>query len=515
MTCTWSPNTTTEKDPHRHQVVECANSKKAQVCDTILDHIGNTPLVKLNKIPQSEGVQCQVYAKCDFFNAGGSVKDRIAKRMVEEAEREGRLKPGYTIIEPTSGNTGIGLALCAAVKGYRAIITMPEKMSQEKVDVLKALGAEIVRTPTEAAFDSPESHISVAQKLNKEIPNSVILDQYSNPYNPLAHYDGTAEEILAACGGKIDMFICGAGTGGTIAGIGRKLREKCPKCIVVGVDPHGSILALPESLNSSVASYKVEGIGYDFIPRVLDRSVVDKWYKSNDKDSFAYSRRLIREEGILCGGSSGSAMDGAMRAIKEYGRAGDKDFVAVVLFADSVRNYMSKFLNDTWMANNKFINMESASSYIEEPLSPLTKETMFQFGPAKIKDLNLPLAVCVNSSTSCQEAAKIMKTKNFDQVPVIDSKDGKVLGLVTLGNILSKVSHGRATLGDAVSQVMYRVDKSNGFVPVTPETPLVDMIKFFDKHSSAIVTEDASGNGAVKHIVTKFDLVSFMISPNV
>jgi cystathionine beta-synthase len=195
----------------------------------ILHHIGNTPLVRINSIAKAAGLKCELLAKCEFFNAGGSVKDRIGYRMVEDAEKSGRLKKGDVLIEPTSGNTGIGLALAAAVKGYRCIIVMPEKMSQEKVDVLRGLGAEIVRTPTEAAFDSPESHIGVANRLNKEIPNSHILDQYSNPSNPLAHYDGTAEEILDACDGKVDMVVATAGTGGTIAGIARKIKEKLPK----------------------------------------------------------------------------------------------------------------------------------------------------------------------------------------------------------------------------------------------------------------------------------------------
>ena len=258
----------------------------------VLEFIGNTPLIQINKIGQSEGLECTLLAKCEFFNAGGSVKDRIAKRMVEDAEKAGLLKPGDTIIEPTSGNTGIGLALAAAVKGYRCIIVLPEKMSAEKVDTLRALGAEIVRTPTSATFDSPESHISVAQRLNNQIPNSIILDQYRNPGNPLAHYDTTAEEIIEQCGGKVDMVVLGAGTGGTVSGIGRKLKEKCPECIVVGVDPEGSILAQPEEINKSdVTYYEVEGTGYDFIPTVLDRSVVDEWMKSNDRDSFTMSRR--------------------------------------------------------------------------------------------------------------------------------------------------------------------------------------------------------------------------------
>lgn len=216
-------------------------------------------------------------------------------------------------------------------------------MSQEKVDVLKALGAEIIRTPTEAAWDSPESHIGVAKRLNNEIPNSVILDQYGNPNNPLAHYEHTAEEIIEACNGKVDMFVAGAGTGGTVAGVAKKLKEKCPGVIIVGVDPNGSILAQPEALNDEgVHSYKVEGIGYDFIPQVLDRSLVDFWVKTDDKESFIMSRKLIRQEGLLCGGSCGSAMVGAIKAIKHFKFGKDKR--VVVLLPDSVRNYMSKFL---------------------------------------------------------------------------------------------------------------------------------------------------------------------------
>jgi cystathionine beta-synthase len=251
---------------------------------------------------------------------------------------------------------GIGLALAAAVKGYRAVITLPEKMSQEKVDVLKALGAEIVRTPTEAAWDSPDSHIGVAKRLNKEIPNSLIPDQYSNINNPMAHYEGTAEEIIAQTGGKIDMFVAGVGTGGTIAGVARKLKEKIPGIIIVGVDPYGSILAEPEVLNKAcVHGYQVEGIGYDFIPEVLERKYVDKWVKTDDKESFIMARRLIRKEGLLCGGSCGAAMVGAIKAAKSL-KKGQR---CVVLLPDSVRNYMTKFLNDEWMRKNGYIDDET------------------------------------------------------------------------------------------------------------------------------------------------------------
>jgi cystathionine beta-synthase len=312
------------------------------VMDSITQQIGNTPMVRLNKIPQSLGIEATVYAKLELFNAGGSVKDRIALRMIEEAERQGRIKPGDTLIEPTSGNTGIGLALVAAVKGYKTIITLPEKMSPEKVAVLRALNAEIIRTPTAAAFDSPESHIGVARRLQKELPNAHILDQYANLDNPLAHEYGTAEEIWEQTEGKVKMLVAGAGTGGTITGIARGLRKHNPEVKIVAADPQGSILAVPASLNDEHAneSYKVEGIGYDFIPDVLDQKIVDKWYKTEDRESFMWSRRLIAEEGLLVGGSSGSAMAAMVRAVKDMGmKKGD---IVVVVLPDSIRSYLSK-----------------------------------------------------------------------------------------------------------------------------------------------------------------------------
>ena len=312
------------------------------VMDNITQQIGNTPLVRLNKIPQSLGIEATVYVKVEAFNAGGSVKDRIALRMIEAAEKSGRIKPGDTLIEPTSGNTGIGLALVAAVKGYKTIITLPEKMSPEKVAVLKALGAEIIRTPTSAAWDSPESHIGVARKLVKELPNAHILDQYSNADNPLAHEFGTAEEVWEQTQGKVTALVAGAGTGGTITGLARGLRKHNKDVKIIAADPQGSILALPETLNQDHVNegYKVEGIGYDFIPEVLEQKVVDKWYKTDDRTAFQYARRLISEEGILCGGSSGSAMDAAVKAIKELGLG--KDDVVVVILPDSIRSYLSK-----------------------------------------------------------------------------------------------------------------------------------------------------------------------------
>ena len=314
------------------------------IYNTILETIGNTPIVKLHRIGQE--LECDLYAKCEFFNPAGSVKDRIGWRMVKDAERSGRIKPGDTLIEPTSGNTGQGIALAAAVKGYRCIIVMPDKMSREKQIAIEALGAEIVRTPTEAAWDDPESHISVSKKLNDEIPNSHVLDQYSNPSNPNAHYDGTAQEILDDFGKEINMIVIGAGTGGTITGVAKRLKEEIPGVIIVGADPIGSILGG----GAKVEPYLIEGIGYDFIPDVLDNDLVDEYIKTNDEESFLMARRLIKEEGLLCGGSSGSAMVAALQTAIAL----DKGEKCLVLLPDSIRNYMSKFPNDGWMKKNGF-----------------------------------------------------------------------------------------------------------------------------------------------------------------
>ncbi|MEE9166326.1 MAG: cystathionine beta-synthase [Candidatus Neomarinimicrobiota bacterium] len=315
------------------------------ILDNILEATCNSPVVRLQRV--GSDLDCDLYGKCEFLNAGGSVKDRIAVRMIEEAEKSGRIKPGDTLIEPTSGNTGIGMALVAAVRGYRMIVTMPEKMSREKEVILEALGAEIVRTPTEAAWDAPESHIGVARQLNDEIPNSHILDQYSNPGNTDAHYYQTGEEILEDMGDNLSMVVIGVGTGGTVTGVAKRLKEEMPDVTIVGVDPYGSILGGGEE----VYPYLVEGIGYDFFPDVLDNSLVDRYVKVNDRDSFVMARRLIREEGLLVGGSSGSAVWAALQVAPEL-RKGDR---CLVILPDSMRNYLSKFVDDDWMRKKGFL----------------------------------------------------------------------------------------------------------------------------------------------------------------
>ena len=315
------------------------------IYDNILQVVGRTPVVRLNKI--GGDLPVELFAKCEFLNPGGSIKDRIAVRMVEGLEEAGRIDADSVLIEPTSGNTGTGLAMTAAVKDYRLIITMPEKMSQEKQVVMESLGAEIIRTPTEAAHDDPDSLLGVAKRLNEETPNSVIPDQYENPDNPDAHYHGTAPEIWDDFGKSLDMVVIGAGTGGTITGVARYLKEKNPDILIVGVDPEGSILGGRDD----VATYQVEGIGYDFIPAVLDRDLVDRWIYVNDQNSFQMARRLIREEGLLVGGSSGTAAWAMLEAVKLYPGVQK----ALVILPDSIRNYLTKFVSDHWMEEKGFL----------------------------------------------------------------------------------------------------------------------------------------------------------------
>jgi cystathionine beta-synthase len=446
----------------------------AKIYDSILDSIGNTPMVRLRTIGRKTG--CELLAKCEFMNAGGSVKDRIGKRMVEEAEKHGRIRPGDTLIEPTSGNTGIGMALAAAIKGYRMVITMPEKMSREKQVVLEALGAEIIRTPTEAAWDAPDSHIGVARQLQKILPNAHILDQYSNPDNPLAHYHGTAQEILEQCDGKLDYILMTAGTGGTITGVARKLKESLPNVKIVGVDPIGSILAGP----GPIGTYKVEGIGYDFIPDVLDRSLVDEWIKTEDRESFLMARRLIRHEGLLCGGSSGSV---AWAAVQLAQRVGPKKRIVMIL-PDSVRNYMTKFLDPQWMKENGFTEKSWESNSVGDLLRGLPRRELRTAA----------------SADTVADSVLLMKERGISQLPVVD--EGRLVGIITESDLLGKLVDGRASLASTVAEVMFRNVKT-----VSEGDDARVLTKLFADGLVALVVDDED---RVRGIITKMDLVDYL-----
>ncbi|XP_028033945.1 cystathionine beta-synthase-like [Bombyx mandarina] len=465
-----------------------ALDRNQKVHSDILNVIGNTPLVKLSKLPKDEGLKCEMYAKCEFLNPGGSVKDRIAYRMFLDAEQKGILKPGKSVIvEPTSGNTGIGLALAAAVRGYRCIIVLPEKMSDEKVNTLVALGAEIIRTPTEAAWDSPESNIMVAHRLAKEIPDAIILDQYNNPCNPLAHYDGTAEEILWALDDAVDMVVIGAGTSGTISGVGHKIKERCPDCVIVGVDPYGSILAEPEVLNKSdVQVYEVEGIGYDFLPGTLDRTVVDKWVKSDDKNSLDIARRLIKDEGLLCGGSSGAAMWGAIQAAKSL-KEGQK---CVVLLPDSIRNYMTKFISDQWMEARNF--------------KPLIKNDKLLWWD---KHLTQDMVRSTKSISHYSTTAYAIAALKGNPTPLLNVTDdnGSLVGLLTADNVRKKLSNMLAKTSDPLDKFLvkkyYKVDLSN-----KPSLGLVS--RMLDISPYVVVVRSVSSAVLPVGIITSEDLLS-------
>ena len=327
---------------------------------TIIDLVGNTPIVRLDRV--SQDVPGTILAKLEFMNPGGSNKDRIGLAMIEAAERDGKLKPGGTIVEPTSGNTGVGLAIAAAQKGYRCIFVMPDKMSQEKISMLRGYGAEVVITPTAVEHDSPESYYSVSSRLAEEIPGGFKPDQYSNMANPQAHYDVTAPEIFEQTGGELDAIAISVGTGGTISGVGRWFHEHKPGVKIVGIDPEGSIYTAKNG--SDLHPYLVEGIGKDTWPDTIDLEVVDEWIRVSDRDSFLTARRLAREEGILAGGSAGSTVWGALRLAERFGPGG----TVLALIPDSGRSYMSKFYDDNWMLEHGFLERQAPLPTVEEVL---------------------------------------------------------------------------------------------------------------------------------------------------
>lgn len=322
--------------------------RSIEAVDSVLELIGETPLLRLNH-RLARGLKPAVYAKLEYLNPGGSVKDRIGLRMVEAAEQAGRLKKGGTIVEPTSGNTGVGLAMVAALKGYRTIFVMPDKMSAEKIALLKAYGAEVIVTPTNVARESPDSYYSVADRLAREIPGAFQPNQYFNPNNPASHYETTGPEIWRQTAGQIDYFVAGVGTGGTITGVARYLKEQNPNVCIVGVDAEGSLYTGKE-----VRPYKVEGVGEDFIPGTVDLSLIDEWETIGDREAFLMCRRMAREEGILVGGSSGLALAGALRLARRVRKGRN----IVALLPDSGRSYLSKIYNDDWMRDQGFIDRD-------------------------------------------------------------------------------------------------------------------------------------------------------------
>ncbi|RMG99923.1 MAG: cystathionine beta-synthase [Chloroflexi bacterium] len=458
-----------------------------QFHQNILETIGETPLVRLNSV--AGDMPCTILAKVEFFNPGGSVKDRIGPAIIEEAEKSGRLKPGGTIVEATSGNTGVGLAIAAAIKGYRCIFVMPDKMSQEKILLLRAFGARVVVTPTAVEPDDPRSYYSVARRLVEETPNAILANQYHNPMNPQAHYESTGPEIWRQTAGKITHFVAGMGTGGTITGVGRFLKEQNPHVKVIGVDPIGSVLYELHRSGKMIKaeSYKVEGIGEDFLPSTTDLSVVDEIVQVNDRESFWMTRRLVREEGIFCGGSSGSAVMGALKYAREH-HLGPDD-VMVVILPDSGSRYLSKIFDDDWMRENGFLER----SWVDYRASDIQ---------AAKPDTRVITAQLTDRMT---DVVKRMKQYNVSQLPVVD-ENGRLQGIVTEIDLLNHM-----LLTDHVHDPDETIDSMiDPNVPtVRPDTPLETLMAIFSSRNAVVIV---GNDNRVQGILTKIDILDFMSS---
>ncbi|MDP2928155.1 MAG: cystathionine beta-synthase [Candidatus Omnitrophota bacterium] len=445
--------------------------------NNILELIGKTPLIKLNKI--TKDIKSKIYVKAEFLNPGGSVKDRIGLKMIEAAEREGILKPGGTIIEATAGNTGVGLALVAAIKGYRCIFVMPDKMSQDKVNLLKAYGAEVVITPTSVAPDSPESYNGVADRLAKEIPNAYRPNQFENSNNPLAHYLTTGPEIWEDSQGKVEVFVASMGTGGTISGTSKYLKEKNPNIIVVGADPQGSILS-----GDSPHSYKVEGIGEDFIPKTFNRQIVDDMVRVSDKESFNTARRLAREEGLLVGGSSGTALAAALK----YAERLEKPKYIVALLPDTGRNYINKIFSDQWMQENGFWEgKRSRTVTIKEIL--LNKK-------------NLPPLISVSSQDKLIRAVSLIQEFNISQLPVIDGEN--IVGSLNEASLMQLLHDGIEFERQDIATVMGKPLPS-----IEETTDVSEAYRVLLSGATGIVVKK---EGVPIGLITRADLVTYWIS---
>ena len=454
-----------------------------EACDSILDTIGETPLLRLNH-RLARGLKPALYAKLEYLNPGGSVKDRIGIKMIEAAERAGLLKKGGVIVEPTSGNTGVGLAMAAAMKGYRTVFVMPDKMSAEKIALLKAYGADVVVTPTNVPRESPESYYSVSDRLAREIPGGYQPNQYYNQNNPLTHYETTGPEIWRQTGGKIDYFVAGVGTGGTITGVGRYLKEQNPRIKIVGVDTEGSLYTGKE-----VKPYKVEGVGEDFIPGTVDLDIIDEWETVSDREAFLMCRRTAREEGILIGGSCGLALAGALRLARKV----KDDKVIVVLLPDSGRSYLSKIYNDDWMRDQGFID---------------------RFGHRRSVGDLLPTEsrlICAGAKETVREAIDRMHQHGISQMPIVEGSVPTetntpqletIIGVIEERGLLDRVFRYPETVDAEVASVMedrlpfvYAEEDAESLFPL-----------FTDGGNGAVVVR----GGVPVGIITRSDLLDFV-----